>query len=82
MSEPPKEIRKLTLNAFIPASSISNRSRKSGVSDQNVTSSTQSSSDFEIVRPAENEQGESSGSLCSTQACPRFQPNCKKASLG
>ena len=66
----------MTLNAFIIASSVSNRSRESDVSDQNVSSSTQSSSDFEIVRPAENKQGESLGSLHSTQAGPCFQPNC------
>ena len=49
-----QKIRKLTLNLFITASSITNRSRESDVSDQNVTSSTQSSSDFEIVRPTGN----------------------------
>ena len=78
MSEPPpKKIRQLTLNAFIIANSNNNRSRESDVPDQNVTSSTQSSLDFEIVRPAENEQGERSGSLPSTQADRRFQPNRK-----
>ena len=74
-----QKIRMLTLNAFITASSISNRSRESDVSDQNVTSSTQSSSDFEIVRPTENEQDERSGSLRSTQMGPRFQLNCKES---
>ena len=79
MFEPPKKIWQLTLNAFITASSIINRSRESDVSDQNVTSSTQSSSDLEILRPVENEQGESSGSLRSAQAGPCFQPNCKES---
>ena len=44
-------------------------------------SNTQSSSDFEIVRPAENEQDESSGSLHSIQAARHFQPNCKESFL-
>ena len=73
------KIRQLTLNAFITACSISNKSRKSDVSDQNVTPSTQSFSDFEIVRPAENEQDESSGSLRSTQAGRHFRPNWKES---
>ena len=79
MSEPPQKIQKLTLNAFITASSISNRNRELDVSDQNVTSSTQSLSDFEILRSAKNKQGESSGSLRSTQAGLCFQPNCKES---
>ena len=79
MSEPPKKMRQLTLNAFITASSISNRSRESDVSNQNVTSSTQSLSDFKIARPAKNKQGESSDSLRSTQASRRFQPNYKES---
>ena len=65
MSEPPpKKIRQLTLNAFITTNSNNNRSRESDVPNQNV-------------RPAENEQGERSGSLPSTQAGRRFQPNWK-----
>ena len=32
-------------------------------------------SDFEIVRPAKNEQDESSGSFCPTQEGCHFQPN-------
>ena len=71
-------MQQLTLNAFITASSICNRSRESDVSNQNVTSSTQFLSDFEMVRPVENDQGESSGSLCSTQAGCCFQPNWKE----
>ena len=61
------------------ARSISNRSRESNVSDQNVTFSTRSSSDFKIVRPAENDQGERSGSLRFTQAGRRFQLNWKES---
>ena len=72
---PPKKIPQLTLNAFITANSNNNRSRESDVPDQNVTSSVQSLLDFEIVRPAENEQGERSGSLPFTQSGRRFQPN-------
>ena len=76
MSEPPpKKTRQLTLNALITTNSNNNRSRESDVPDQNVTSSTQSSLDFKIVRPAENEQGERSSSLPFTQAGRRFQPN-------
>ena len=79
--EPPKKIWQLTLNAFTNPSRISNRSKKSDVSNQNVTSITQSSSDFEIVRPVENKQSESSDSLHSTQAGCRFHPNWKESFL-
>ena len=79
MSKPPKKRQQLTLNAVITASSISNRSRESDVSDQNVTSNSQSSSDFNIVRPAENEQGKSPCSLRSAQSGRRFQPNWKES---
>ena len=78
MSEPPpKKIRQLTIHAFITANSNNNRIRESNVPDQNVTSRTQSLLDFEIVRSAENEQGERSGSLPSMQAGRHFQPNWK-----
>ena len=83
MSEPPpKKIQQLTLNAFITANSNNNRIRESNVPDQNVTSRTQSLLDFEIVRSAENEQGERSGSLPFTQAGRHFQPNWKDSFLG
>ena len=39
----------------------------------------QYTSDFKIVRPAENEQGESSGSLRSTQAGRRLELNWKES---
>ena len=80
-SKPRKKIQQLTLNAFITASSISNRSRESDVFYQNVIFSTQSLSDFEIVRPAENEQDGSSGSFHSTQVGHYFQPNWRKSFL-
>ena len=82
MSEPPKKIQKLTLNAFITARNISNRSRESDVSNQNVTCSTQSLSDFKIVRPVKNKQGESSSSLCSSKQVPASSQIAKKVSLG
>ena len=71
----------LTLNAFITASSITNRGRESDVSDQNVTSSTQSSSDFEIVRPTGNKQNERSGSCVPPKRVAASSQIAKKASL-
>ena len=50
MSEPPKKIWQLTLNAFITPSSINNRSRESDVSEQNVTSITQSEQNCQILK--------------------------------
>ena len=70
----------MTSNAFIAASSISNRSKESSdISDQNVTSSTQSLSDFEILRPTKTEQGERSSSLRFTQAGRCTRPNWKES---